>query len=286
MAQLISMKQRIKTVEAIQKITHAMQLISMSAHLRLRDKKNKTEEYQQLLAKLFFRIKQQVPGWDSEIFYPKAHAIHKTLIILIGSQKGLCGAFNTNLFKMFEKELKKEQFSTLQLITIGKKATEYVETHTRTLNIPLEHIASYDLAIHVLPTTITHLFNTITTQKTPYSRVMVYSNYSISFFAQRQQATTLIPLPTTSVLEMDSQDDYIWEENAQEVVTATAQQYLRSLLYSLIIQSLLAEQAARFISMDSATRNAQQLREAMKLQYNKLRQAKITKELTELSGSF
>ena len=88
------------------------------------------------------------------------------------------------------------------------------------------------------------------------------------------------------VEEEQQPDDFIWEDSPLHILDALAHQQLNATLYALLVQSLLAEQAARFISMDNATRNAKYLKESMMLQYNKLRQAKITKELTELSTSF
>jgi F-type H+-transporting ATPase subunit gamma len=81
-------------------------------------------------------------------------------------------------------------------------------------------------------------------------------------------------------------EQYTWEQNPSDILDDLALQYLTATMYRLLFQSLLAEQAARFISMDNATRNAKQLLEDTQLQYNKLRQAKITRELTELSASF
>ena len=80
--------------------------------------------------------------------------------------------------------------------------------------------------------------------------------------------------------------DYIWEQNPEELLTMITQQCVQATVHTLLFHSLLSEQAARFLSMDSSTRSAEGLLEQNKLQYNKLRQAKITKELTELTGGF
>jgi F-type H+-transporting ATPase subunit gamma len=106
-----------------------------------------------------------------------------------------------------------------------------------------------------------------------------------NFFIQRPHIATLVPFTQEKQLTTSSHD-YLWEQEPQHILDTLVQQYIETQLQSLLFQSLLAEHAARFISMDSSTRNAENLLEVNKLQYNKLRQAKITKELTELIGSF
>ncbi len=286
MSQLIQMRQRIKAIETIQKITHAMQLISMSTHLRLRDKKGKFEDYQNTLKRIFLSIKSNVPDWHNPTFFPN-QTEENVLVIVIGSQKGLCGIFNTNVLYAFEKDLNQGRFKKGSLITVGKKITEYLTPKLKLSDTPLNHIASYNqLSWPTLPTIVPKLINSITNPDKPYSQVIVYSNYPSGFFVQKQQTNTIIPLSFEEQTPTAFNDDFIWEDKPHHILNALANQQLNANLYALLVQSLLAEQAARFISMDNATRNAKYLKENMQLQYNKLRQAKITKELTELSSSF
>src|SRR5690242_2309903 len=111
MAQLIQMRQRLKAIATIEKITHAMQLISMSSHFRLRDKKAKIEAYQETLKRAFLRVIKHVPAWHNSLLSPTSPRESHPLIILIGSQKGLCGTFNIHLFENFEKDIHKGRFT-------------------------------------------------------------------------------------------------------------------------------------------------------------------------------
>ena len=92
MAQLIQMRQRIKAIQTIKKITHAMRLISMSTHSRLRTKAPQIEQYQQEVATMFKKVQYAAPEWKNEFIHPETK--NRPLIILAGSQKGLCGNFN------------------------------------------------------------------------------------------------------------------------------------------------------------------------------------------------
>jgi F-type H+-transporting ATPase subunit gamma len=137
----------------------------------------------------------------------------------------------------------------------------------------------------------------IINSKTPYSSVKILSNELKTFFYQKPRLIQLIPidsdqenLPENTLDNNNntafSSQDYFWSQKAEEILDKLAPQYIASNVNSFLIESLLAEQAARFLSMDTATRNAKKLLEETTLQYNKLRQAKITKELTELATNF
>ena len=118
--------------------------------------------------------------------------------------------------------------------------------------------------------------------------MVVISSIMKNFFVQKPHASSLIPFvqQATSGTTHSTLEEYMWEQNPDDIIELLAQQYIDANLQYLLFQSLMAEHAARFISMDSSTRNAQNLLDTTKLDYNKLRQAKITKELNELSGSF
>src|SRR5580700_7718087 len=101
MAQLIQMRQRIKSVETIKQITHAMRLVSMSAHARLNKEQRAFQVYHNHIAQLFATLRISQPQWNNSILMPTADLYSYPLLILIGSQKGLCGSFNNNLFQSF-----------------------------------------------------------------------------------------------------------------------------------------------------------------------------------------
>ncbi len=284
MAQLIQMRQRIKAIETIKKITQAMRLIAMSTHSRLKTKDESLKEYNTEITKLLQTIKDVVPDWQHPILTPKSED-QNTLIILIGSQKGLCGNFNTTLFHFFQDYLAQHKFLNYDAIAVGKRAIDYMHKQ-QAANI----IGSYQELSSTTTSSIAYqIIQTILAAQKPYSKVYVFSNYVKTFFTQRPQIVSLIPFVAyTSAPHAESAnfDEHIWEQKPQEVLDLLAQQCLEANLQYLLFQSLLAEHAARFISMDNSTRNAQNLLEATQLDYNKLRQAKITKELAELVGSF
>ena len=102
MAQLIQMRQRIKAIQTIKKITHAMRLISMSMHSRLRNRAPILKTYQDEVSAMFGKVRFAAPEWKSALMHPQGDPESNPLVILIASQKGLCGNFNSSLFKAFQ----------------------------------------------------------------------------------------------------------------------------------------------------------------------------------------
>jgi|SRR5579863_3063121 len=281
MSELVQMRQRIKAIETIQKITHAMRLIAMSAHSRLKRKETGFTHYIQTLNLLFSRMYTQQPDWHNSVMNPKNNH-GKILVILVGSQKGLCGTFNTSLFAHFTHQMARHAESTFDSIAIGKKAIDFLNRNHPHMQV-IHTYSNFNIrTIFTIAQTIADL---ITHAPTPYSSVIMFSNELKSFFIQKPIRTVLIPLATTSSEVQAPVEGYIWEHEPHLVLDTLAHHYLEAHIQHLLFNSLYAEQAARFLSMDNATRNAVSLLENSKMMYNKLRQAKITKELTELTGS-
>jgi F-type H+-transporting ATPase subunit gamma len=285
MSQLVQMRQRIKAIETIKKITYAMRLVSMSAHSRLKRKQDTIIRYIETIEQLFGTIYTTHTNWRSPIINPTQTAHNKKLIIVVGSQKGLCGNFNSNLVYFFESHSQQYANESYDLIIIGKKVIDSVK---KVPNVNI--IATYDtFNMNNLFTIAQAISDVIINASSVYEKVILLSNQLKGFFAQKPQETILVPFTpssdTTHTTPL-STDDFVWEHEPTQLLEHIAYQYLEAQIQYLLFQSFYAEQAARFVSMDNATRNAESLLESTTLTYNKLRQAKITKELTELTSSF
>ena len=279
MAQLITMRQRIKAVETIKKITHAMRLISMSAHSRLRHKKTFLEQYKNAFQSLWSRVSHVVSKKDLE---KQAHMRPQHLIILVAAQKGLCGTFNSSLFKFFDQEVPKQEPSQ-QIIAVGKYATDHLKQQNKIVFAAYNDFSASNFV--AIAQAITAL---IVESPQPYDSVTVYSNYQKNFFVQRPRKNIVYPLPEpeTTTPKDETPTEYLFEQSPEELSITIRNLLLTVSLQEILFDSLLAEQAARFISMDSSTRNADKLLVSMKLEYNKTRQTTITRELTELASSY
>ncbi len=279
MAQLSSMRQRIRAIETIRKITNAMRLISMSTHSHLRQKKEELETYKQAFNRLSIIITHNV---QASLSADSVERGNDQLLILVGSQKGLTGAFNIRLFKFFEEQ-RAHGAAQFSLITIGKHATDYARS------IKIKPIKQYNTFSSLNFVTIAQdITQYILGHNQRFKEVIIYSNHPRTFFIQKPQATQIVPTPEYARTPDNApsvQTEYLFEDSPESLHHMIQQLTIAVTMQSLLFESLLAEQAARFLSMDSATRNAENLLNEMKLEYNKLRQAAITRELTELASS-
>lgn len=274
MAQKMQLGQRIKTVETIQKTTHAMRLTSMSTHARLHKKQAHLEVYRNEIERILNLIRKDTCARE-----PKILEKAKTLSIIIGSQKGLCGAFNLRLFRFFEQEHTPHE--TEFLVTIGKKTTELFEPGYKlhyTFNTFAAHnffAIAHELCQHILGAT-------------GYTHVTIFSNYPQSFFVQRPTKTVLtVPQFDTASFRCKKhtqEQSHCYDEPTPIILDAAEKLFMKVRIEELLFESLIAEHAARFVSMDASTTNAQEMLETMKRDYNKLRQASITRELMDLIG--
>jgi len=273
MEQLTQMKQRIKAVETIKKVTHAMRLISMSAHTRLQEKRSFLTTYKDTFESLWASVSPGLPKTED----PRKIDPHH-LIILVCSQKGLIGTFNTNLFKHLEKN--HQSLKKLYFIAIGKHAVKYLNQKKAIT------LATYDnLTAKTFVSISQGVTDLLINSPIQYSSTTIYSNVGKSFFVQQPTVTNLLPLIEPELSPDTPKTEYTFEQSP-ELLRDTLKYLLISVtLQESLYDSILAEQAARFISMDGATRNAENLLTSMKLDYNKVRQASITRELTELTAT-
>jgi F-type H+-transporting ATPase subunit gamma len=262
MSQLIQMQRRIKAIATTKKITQAMRLISISLHTRLKKSEDNLQKYNSIIS--------EIPNIDFASQYLNSNA-EKNLYIIIGSQKGLCGTFNNQIAGFYNK-LSNNQND--DIILIGKQIFNSIKAQNIIYKISNFSSQNLDAVLEELEKVITN--------KAPLKSIKVVYNRSKSFFYQLPQIIDIENSPNKKI------DDKIWwwPEDKQELAKKYSKIYFKLLLRKALLESLVAEQAARFRSMDNATTNAKKLLEEMKIKFNKTRQAKITKEITELSSNF
>ena len=278
MSKLIHLKHRMKAVRVIKKITHAMRLISMSSHTKLR--KNITNL--QIIKKEITPILCQLYKKHPDSYEMNEDARYDNLYIVMGSEKGLCGNFNNILYSYLEHHIKQSDIKNSHFIVIGKKAKRYFEEH----KIPM--LLSFDKIKTSKTEEITaSLFEFIESKFHLYKSIACIHNDPKTFFTVEATKTVLVPVqPDACDMDSCSLDEYVWIQSEKEVATILFKTLLKTNILTLLTSSMIAEQSSRFLSMDSSTRNADNLLKSMNLEYNKVRQARITREIIELIASF
>lgn len=291
MSQLAQLRQKIKSVQTTKKITHAVRLISMSFYNKLDKLDQPLKTYTKGVSDLFLELLRHSPSWKKPLLFPTDVFDSTPLYIIISTSKGLCGSLNSNLFRYLDSALFIEKHQQPQFITIGQKATNYIKEKGYN-NL----ICSYtELTSHNFIALADDLVDKMISSNTLFSSVSLFANEARSFFVQKPSKYTLIPLSLepTEKEENDAEDNtqisddsdtILWEQPQEEVLDFLAIKYLRSSLIQLIFQALRAEHAARFMAMENSTNNAEKYLERLTLQFNKLRQSLITKEVSELSS--
>jgi F-type H+-transporting ATPase subunit gamma len=282
-AQLTQLKRKINSIQTTKKITHAIRLVSMSSYSKLEKEADFLKEYKKKITQTFAQVSKEQDEWYSKILFPKDLLDTKPLYIFISSAKGLCGSFNSNLIRYIERNLLIEDHQKPEIITIGQKVKREIQgKNLGEIILDFNEVNSGNLEI-----ISKEIIEKIYSAKENYSSVSFYSNRLKNFFIQTPQKTTLIP--TTLDFENEPKKDYDFdpkfEQNQNEILNFIAKKYIKGFILEILFQSLISENAARFLAMDSSNTNAEKMLEKLILQYNKSRQALITREVSELSAN-
>lgn len=300
MSQLVQLRQKIRSIQTTKKITHAVRLISMAFYNKLDKINTPLNIYTQNIKDLFLGLVGLTPTYNSTLLSTQDITDSTPLYIIVATSKGLCGSLNSNLLRYLESSLIIGKHQTPKFIAIGQKAIAYVKEKDMG-----DLISSYaDLNSNNFLALADDLVDKIINNPTPYSSVTLYGSQAKSFFSQRPLKSNLLPITPNSLqtkekdtaqteqtaqkqlFPLNNEDALIWEQDQQEILETLAVRYLRSAIIHVLFQALRAEHAARFLAMENSTNNAEKYLDRLTLQFNKLRQALITKELSELSASF
>ena len=280
MANLKEIRNRIASVSSTMQITSAMKMVSAAKLKKAQDAITSMRPYANTLTELIQNLSGSLDG-DTQNLYTQVRPKQSVLIISITSNRGLCGAFNANIIKktrqLFDKEFKNQKVS---LITIGKKGSEI-------LNKTGKVISSYDSVFDNLTynnvSNIAEIVMNHYEKKTFDQVVLVYNRFK-NAATQIIEAEPFLPIVAEKKSENNSNVDYIFEPSKSEIISELLPKSLKMQLFKALRDSFASEHGARMTAMHKATDNATDLRDQLKLTYNKARQAAITNEILEIVG--
>lgn len=289
MANLKEVRTRIASVSSTQQITSAMKMVSAAKFRRAQNAIVGMRPYARQLGDIVADIDT---GDGIQTPYHEVRKLENVLLVVVTSNKGLCGAFNSNVIKQAQARIDEyrsmsteEQPARLAMITIGKRCSEYFGK--RFDNI----VGSYDsLLDNNTFDDIANLADSIMEQfcNKRYDRVeLVYNQFKNSLvqILTTEQFLPVVPKPAGGPDKV-SNNDYIYEPSKEAILREMIPLMLRSQFYRVILDSLASEHGARMNAMQKATDNATELLKELRLSYNKARQAAITNEIIEIvSGS-
>lgn len=215
--------------------------------------------------------------------FMKEREVKRVGYILISSDRGLCGGLNVNVFKAAIKSMKvwADQGVAIDLCLIGAKATQFFKTFGGNVVASTRDIGETP-SIGDLIGSVKVMLNAFEEGK--IDKLFLVSNEFVNTMTQRPVVNQLLPLLAEEDTKLKHHWDYIYEPDAEELLKGLLTRYIESQVYQAVVENAACEQAARMIAMKSATDNAGELIDTLKLIYNKARQAAITQELSEIVG--
>ena len=290
MANLKEVRTRIASVSSTQQITSAMKMVSAAKFRRAQNAIIGMRPYAAQMSEIVDDIDT---GGDVLTPYHAVRPLRTVLLVVITSNKGLCGAFNSNVIKQTQKRIDHylqaiPSDGTLQVISIGKKSSEMLG-HRNDIQL----IAHDELLDNPSFDNVAALADSIMKQfeekEVDYVEI-IYNQFknSLTQILTTEQWLPVVPksLKAAKDLKDSKANDYIYEPSKEDIVRSMVPLTLRSTFYRMMLDSLASEHGARMNAMQNATDNADELLKDLRLSYNKARQASITNEIIEIvSGS-
>jgi F-type H+-transporting ATPase subunit gamma len=287
MPSLKEVRNRIVSVNSTQQITKAMKMVSAAKLRRATDAIVQMRPYSQKLTEMIATVSANAEG-ASENPYTVVREINKVLIIVVTSDRGLCGAFNANVGKMTqalisEKYASQQAAGNVEIMAIGKKGGEYLAR--RGYNVSTQFVDIYTrLSFAAVREAAENAMNGFAVGK--YDVVEVVYNQFKNVATQILTAEQMLPVVEKKEIatKVGSSVNYIFEPSEEEIINELMPKALKLQVYKAVLESNASEHGARMTAMDKATENAGELIKELKLQYNRSRQAAITNEILEIVG--
>ena len=277
MANLKDIRDRIKSVKSIQKVTKAMKMVAAAKMRKAQERLEQARPYSDSVSEV---IQHLLPDVDrGRLPLLDKREIKRKAYVVVCADRGLAGAFNTNLLKIAQKEIDEFGKDQVDIFCIGKKARDHFTY--RNYNIIESHVdfwaeMEFENAMMIGRSAIDHFKSGIVDE------IHVVYNYFVNVAQQEVKSETLLPLAYET--DESQPTDRLYEPSKEELVDTLIPRHLNVQMWKYLLESYASEQAARMLSMENATSNAQDMIKDLTLQFNKARQAAITTEMLEIVG--
>ena len=289
MPNLLDIRRRIKSVKNTQQITKAMKMVSAAKLKRAQDRVVTARPFANKMAEVLGELAKRT---DEDFHHPllDLRGDQRYLLVLVTADKGLCGAFNTNLTKAAQAFMRENSDKSIEIMAIGRKGRDFFRNRNATIageyvgltgKGRVEFSEALEVARDVIKTY---------TEDTGIDKVFLIYNEFKSVLSQRVVLEQLLPVSRAKEeepAEVKSQQpvtlvDYIYEQPPEEMFSRLLPRLVETQIFRALLESIASEQGARMTAMDSASKNASELIETLTLNMNRIRQAAITNEIIEV----
>lgn len=273
---------KIKSVENTRKITRAMEMVAAAKMRKAQDRMRAARPYAEKIRNVAAHLSRANPEYK-HAFLVKRDSVKNVGLIVVTSDKGLCGGLNTNLLRLAVSEMKtwESQGKGLMVCPIGNKGFGFMNRIGAKVQ---SHLTGLGDTPH-----IEKLIGAVKAMLDAYvageiDAIYLSYNHFINTMKQEPRVEQLLPLSGEQMGTSEGNWDYIYEPDAKKVIDELLLRYIESLVYQAVVENMASEQSSRMVAMKAASDNAKSVIGELKLVYNKARQAAITKEISEIVG--
>ncbi len=271
---------KISSVKNTQKITKAMEMVAASKMRKAQERMQSARPYADKIRQIISHLGLANSEYKHPYLIPRDE-VKRIGIIVVSTDRGLCGGLNSNLFRDMVKRMKAwtESGVEMDLSVIGNKAAGFFSRVNANIVAQTTHIGD-EPSLEILIGAVKAMLDKYMSED--IDEVYIASNQFVNSMTQAPKLERLLPVPPSEDEDFQHHWDYLYEPQAEEVLDQLLTRYIESLVYQNVIENISCEQAARMVAMKSASDNAGTLIDELQLIYNKARQAAITQELSEI----
>ncbi|KEY19959.1 ATP synthase F1 subunit gamma [Kaistella antarctica] len=277
MANLKEIRGRITSISSTMQITSAMKMVSAAKLKKATDAIVMLRPYSEKLQEIIENVSSTV-DLEGVSSYTEEREVKKVLYIVVTSNKGLAGAFNSSIIKELNHSIA-DSAHEIEILTVGKKVYDAVRRNKKVYD---NQSAIFDgMSFEVVSNFVENVMRDF--REGSFDKVFVIYNKFINAATQEVHKEQVLPIALTEKAEVPN-TDYIFEPNAKDILEVLMPKSIKTQVYKAILDSVASEHGARMTAMHKATDNAEALRNDLKIFYNKARQAAITNEILEIVG--
>jgi len=277
MPSLLDIRRRIRSVKNTQQLTKAMKTVSAAKLRRAQERVFSARPYAEQLKRVLGNLTSRVEDVSHPLLEIRPE--ERILFVIVTADRGLCGAFNSNINRTAQTFIRDHKEKTIHLLTVGRKGRDFFRR--RAVPIRSEFVNIFARLDYGPAKDISETVIQAYTDAEVDAVYIVYNEFK-SVIQQRVVVEKVLPLSRGDLKETESQPDYIFEQPPQEIFNRLLPRYVEIQIYRALLESAASEHGARMASMDTASRNAGDMIDMLTLNMNRIRQAAITREIIEV----
>ena len=285
MPNLKDIRRRIRSVKNMQQITKAMKMVSAARLRRAQERVVASRPYVDTMVRVLENLSSRAEGYSHPLLDSRGD--ERYLLVLVTADKGLCGAFNTNLIKAAQAFVREHPDKKVDIVPIGRRGRDFFRR--RQFNIPAEYVnvTARGVAYGDAADIARRIIDLFGDAETGYDRVYAIYNEFRSAISQITRTNQILPIGAFAAGKGEApagetEVDYIYEQPPEEIFARLLPKYVETRIFYGLLESVASEHGARMTAMDSASKNAAEIIEGLTLYANRVRQAAITNEIIEV----